>query len=156
MRLKQKRIIIIVILFGVIASFISKKSDLAFDKTRAEIKTFYETKMDSCKIVEIITMKYPGRGSYNLFTTNCSNIYFPVLLHNMTIEKEELFKKDVIITKKQNDYNLILFNNKNNYSLTIRYIQDEKDNWGLSLIIIWLFCFLFYLIIIFSNHDKRL
>jgi hypothetical protein len=156
---KQRKLIIIIILgiIGIpISIFIAKNEIGTFDSTRSQINTFYETGLDSCKITKTFNRKYPGKGDYSLFKVDCIDSVLPILLENMTAKDKELFRLGSVITKDENDYNFTLQTDGIKYKMIVRYIENEKDSWGIPFIMFWIMLLGFMICLAFTpNHKFR-
>jgi hypothetical protein len=102
-----------------------------FNSTKKELKLLFETEFDNCMIKNVVEAKYPSSGYYKKFKVDCNAEYFPVLLENMTLENESYFQKGVIISKRKNDYLIMIKNNQNFFSVSARHTENEI---GLGLI----------------------
>jgi hypothetical protein len=96
-----------------------------FKSTKNELKLLYEAEFENCKIKNVVEAKYPSAGYYKQFLIDCNTVYYPVLLENMNIEKESLFKKGVFVTKKKNDYLIIIKDKQNSVTVSARHIENE-------------------------------
>jgi hypothetical protein len=71
-------IIIVILIFGMAIIVINLIDD--FKSTRDELTIFYRTSFDNCTLTTLVKKKYPGRGDYSVFYTDCSPNHFPILL----------------------------------------------------------------------------
>jgi len=111
-----------------------------FEQTKGELGLFYETSFDNCALTSLEKRKYPGRGEYSVFYTDCTSKYFPILLEKGTkTDDYSLFKENVTLTKAANSVDLTLADDlKAVHKLRIRNPENEDDR-GLSTKIILIF-----------------
>ena len=110
-----------------------------FRQTKDELTLFYATTFDTCTLTKLEKRKYPGRGDYSIFFTDCSSNYLPVLLEkNTPTESYNLFKENVKLTKTKNSVEVVLTENKVVHRLGIRKPEDEDDR-GFSTKVILIF-----------------
>lgn len=116
--------VLMIMVFGLFFSFIDDK----LKRTRLALETFFETELTDCQITNLIEGKYPGKGYYGLFKTDCSNEYFPILLDEKSdFEDYDRFKEGVIVNKKAKSVNLTLTGTDYTLELKIRHPSDEDD-----------------------------
>jgi hypothetical protein len=124
---KIRNIILIVFFFGVVLGAINITNN--FEQTKSELTLFYATPFDTCVVTKLERRKYPGRGDYSIFYTDCGSSYFPVLLDKDNItDSYNLFKENVKLVKATNSVDLTLTDNdKVAHRLKIRRPEDEDD-----------------------------
>jgi hypothetical protein len=99
-----------------------------FRQTKDELTLFYTTSFDTCTLTKLEKRKYPGRGDYSIFYTDCASNYFPVLLEkNSPTESYNLFKENVKLTKTTNSVDVVLTADKVPHRVRIRNPEDEDD-----------------------------
>jgi hypothetical protein len=84
--------------------------------------------------------KYPGRGDYTVFYTDCTSDHFPVLLEkNINTDNYDLFKENIKLTKDSNSVELLLADNNGVHRLRIRKSEDEDDRgFGTKVVLIFI------------------
>jgi len=124
---KIRNIILIVFFFSVVLGAINIANN--FEQTKGELTLFYKTSFDTCSLTSLEKRKYPGRGDYSVFYTDCSSEYFPILLEKGTQTADYgLFKEQVTVIKATNSVDLILTDdNEVVHKLRIRKPEDEDD-----------------------------
>ena len=121
--------------FGVGLVFTNVRDTLK--STRNELTQFYETKLDSCIIIDIEQRKYPSRGYYSVFYTNCSHKYFPVLIDdNPPYLNKALIEAKAIVIKDSFSTDLTVINNGITTKFKIKNPKDEDDRWSGSKVLL--------------------
>lgn len=93
--------------------------------TRDELTRFYSTKMDSCVITRIDTINYSGgRGTYQIFYTNCNADFYPVLFENGNSADFNINSK---IIKKANSIEFKLLSGDKFQDSRMRHPDNEDD-----------------------------
>lgn len=116
--------VLMIMVFGLFFSYMGD----TLKRTRLALETFFETELNDCQITNIIEGKYPGKGYYELFKTDCSNEYFPILLDNKSDSEDyDRFKEGLIVNKQANSVNLTLKGADYTIELIIRHPSDEDD-----------------------------
>ena len=135
---KIRNIILIVFFFGVMLGATNISNN--FEQTKSELILFYATSFDTCALTKVEQRKYPRRGDYSVFYTDCTSEYFPILLESgAKTDDYRLFKENVTLTKATYSVDLILTEDNNAvHKLKIRHPEDEDDR-GLSTKIIFIF-----------------
>ena len=127
----------IMFFFGLVLLSINMTDN--FRQTKSELTLFYTTSFDTCTLTKLEKRKYPGRGDYSVFYTNCNSDYFPVLLEKgTTTESYNLFKENVKLIKNSNSSELTLTDDKDVHKLRVRKPEDEDDR-GFSTKVILIF-----------------
>lgn len=116
--------IFLIMVFGLFFSYAGDN----LKRTRLALETFFEAELSDCHITSLIEGQYSGRGSYQLFTTDCHNEYYPILLDKKSeYEDYERFTEGLIVNKKANSVNLTLTGSNFILELKIRHPSDEDD-----------------------------
>lgn len=114
------------VVLGLIAIVLSFHMDIfTFQSTKNELKLLYGAEFKNCRIKNVVETKYPSAGYYKQFLVDCNTVYYPVLLENMNIANEASFKEGVFVTKKKNDYLILITDNKNSITVSARHIENE-------------------------------
>jgi hypothetical protein len=149
---KQILIFLFILLSGLfVVTFLD--DDFTHNSIKSELLHFYNSEFSNCKIKEIGEKHYPGyksNSSYSLFTVDCAPGYFPILLKNGS---EAIFKKDQIITKVKDSYDLKIQENGNAVNLTMISAKEEVAFAPLARFIL-IFIFLLYSIIQYFIPDQ--
>ena len=135
---KIANIIFIVIFSGIGLAAFNMTNNL--ERTKSELTLFYAISFDSCILTRLEKRKYPGRGNYSVFYTDCACSSFPVLLEtNSKTDGYNLFKENVRLNKPANSVDLRLTDGDGAvHTLRVRKPEDEDDR-GLSSKIILIF-----------------
>ena len=129
--------------------------------TRLELERFYADKIDNCKIIYVETRKYPSRGDYTIFYTDCTPDYYPIFIEKArydTTDYKRLFDKGIRISKEANSQGILITNNGSEYQIRIRNPKTEDDRWFGTRVALIFFTIATILIIILPNslYDKYL
>ena len=97
-------------------------------RTRLELEVFYKAELSNCEITRMVERQYSGKGTYQLFQTNCSTEYYPILLDKESeYENYDRFEEGLIVNKKANSVDLTLTGSASELKLKIREPSDEDD-----------------------------
>jgi len=129
LRLPPKKIgniVIMVFIFGVALIMINIKDDLK--PTRDELINLYEATLDNCTLTKLDKRKYPQRGDYSVFYTDCLTGAFPILLERDTNWGHyDLFKESVQLTKESKSTDLKITDKGTIHNVRLRNPKDEDD-----------------------------
>jgi hypothetical protein len=123
--------------------------------TRKELTRFYKSRLDSCLINRIDTLKYAGRGgTYQVFYSDCSNAYYPIILES---GNKEVFKLNSLISKDSLSVDIIISDGIKFYSAKISN-PDSMDDRGFGIKILLGFIIVTTILILLmpSSRFKRI
>ena len=121
---KILNIFVIIFVFGM--GLIMTNLNDRLKLTRDELTKLYEVNFDSCMLTKLEKRKYPERGDYQVFYTSCSDENFPILLElNSNWRHPDLFKENVILTKKSKSVELRISDNGIVTNVRLRNPKDE-------------------------------
>ncbi|MCB0506117.1 MAG: hypothetical protein KDC58_11540 [Cyclobacteriaceae bacterium] len=103
---------------------------LDFQKpVREGLTQFHKVELDYCRITEKQIHSYPGgRGSYELFTTNCQEAFFPILFQSKDYGvAKSVIQIDSYISKTANSSDVTIIKKGKTYNLKLRNL-DEVDH----------------------------
>lgn len=118
--------------------------------TRVELTRFYEAKMDKCVIERIDTLKYPSRGTYQIFYTDCTTNFYPIFI---TKGSPEEFKIGSSISKESNSVDIELSDGGKISKLKIRH-PDTEDDRGFGTKMFLVFIAIVTVLILLTPNSK--
>jgi hypothetical protein len=135
----------------IIASVSIFTSDM-LKPTRLELETFFEDELTNCEIIIVVEREYPGKGTYQLFGTNCNSKYYPIILDKVSDYKDyERFEKGMIVNKKANSVNLTLKKSTSELKLKIRHPSNEDERFFSIKIMLIFFGTIFVIMFFIPN-----
>ncbi|MEQ9006391.1 MAG: hypothetical protein RLP12_00800 [Ekhidna sp.] len=140
----------------VVATVMIYSNDM-LKRTRLELETFYQAELSNCEITRVVERQYSGKGTYNLFQTNCSTEYYPILLDKESkYEDYYLFEEGLIVNKKANSVDLSLTGLTSELKLKIRHPSDEDDRFfSLKIVLIFFGTVLVVMVFIPNSFWER-
>jgi hypothetical protein len=140
----------------VVATVMIYSNDM-LKRTRLELETFYQAELSNCEITRVVERQYSGKGTYNLFQTNCSTEYYPILLDKESkYEDYDLFEEGLIVNKKANSVDLSLTGLTSELKLKIRHPSDEDDRFfSLKIVLIFFGTVLVVMVFIPNSFWER-
>lgn len=127
---KLVNIVIVCFMFGIgglVFLFSTKRENT---QVQADLSRFYESRLDSCVVLKLDSMKYDGNRGYTpLAYTKCSPDYFSLMLDE---GDADLVRRGVRMSKEGNSVDFIVFNNKGKYKLKLRH--PDYYNMGSNII----------------------
>lgn len=113
---------------GLIVSGILTYGIDTYRVTREDLTELYNLKLENCQITNIKSLKYPGKGDYKLFKTNCSDKYHPILLeYKSEIADYIFFEKGVLISKDSLSTTSIISKENEFKKIEFRQPSEEDD-----------------------------
>jgi len=127
----KKKLNMAMIFVVMLVAIVMTYSNDILERTRLELETFFEAELSNCEITRVVERQYPGKGTYQLFRTNCSSAYYPILLDKEAVREDyECFNEGMIVNKKAKSVKLILKGATSEHQLKIRYPSDEDDRFS--------------------------
>jgi|GEM_PF-2729477 len=129
MRFGASKIVTLIFAFlGLIVSgFLTYYID-TYRETREELTELYNHKLENCQITNIKSLKYPGKGYYKLFKTNCSDKYYPILLaYKSEMADYNFFEKGLLVSKDSLSTTSIISNENEIKKIEFRQPSMEDD-----------------------------
>ena len=122
-------------------------------RTRLELENFLAAELSNCEITNVVERQYSGRGNYQLFRTNCSSEYYPILLDMESAnENYDRFEEGLIVNKKANSVSLTLTGSTSELELKLRHPSDEDDRFS-SMKIVLIFFGIALIIMVFIPNS---
>jgi len=109
-----------VLVMGIIISYTSD----TLEPTRKKLEVFYEHEIDSCRVTDILTKKYPSRGYYEEIKIHCSYSNYPLLFAKSEHREIEIGN---FISKRANSTQITVQSAQEKFLVDIRN-PSEEDN----------------------------
>lgn len=131
---KIANLVIVYILFFSAIVYISFNNN--YQQSQTELKNFYLAEFINCSITDILEKPYTGgRGTYKLFSTNCSTNYYPIWPRPYEESALDLFQEGSIISKSPESTELTIATDSKEILIQLEHYENE-DSRPLTLKII--------------------
>lgn len=154
LKVHPKKIATIILVFIVFGSglFVTHIRD-TLGPTRVQLEKLYKTRFDSCFVTALEMRKYPSRGNYMVFKTDCSTEYFPLI--GETIDSI-LFTNYPMVVKDSASRSLSLVKEGISYQWIMKNPEKEDDrSLGTAVILSFTIVLVIIVLVVPNSYFER-
>ncbi|MEQ8714570.1 MAG: hypothetical protein RIC80_16235 [Cyclobacteriaceae bacterium] len=127
------------------------------EPTRKELEEFFAAGLSNCRINSVVYRQYSGRGQYQLFRTDCSSNYYPILLDaKADSDQYNSFEEGLIVNKEARSLELTLTGSDKRIELNIRHSSEEDDRIDrMQFVVLFFGCAILFMLFIPNSFWER-